>query len=202
MAIPSRAARSAMNVSAITVPRPAQQRAGRAGLDKQVLKRSFLDNLFRVQGKFPALATMQDYYLALAHTVRDHLLQRWVSTAQTYTQNCSRTVCYFSAEFLLGPHLANNLINLGVYDQVRQAVQELGSSFEELLGQEPEPGLGNGGGGWDGLPPVSSTRWLLWRSRRWVMASAMSLASLRRQSLTAGKSRKLTSGCATAIRGI
>ena len=115
------------------------------GLSKEALKSAFLDNLFYVQGKFPALATKHDYYLALAYTVRDRLLHRWISTAETYTSEKSRTVAYFSAEFLLGPHLGNNLLNLGISDQVRQAISELGLIYEELLGQEVEPGLGNGG---------------------------------------------------------
>jgi glycogen phosphorylase len=114
-------------------------------LTKDALKRSFLDNLFFVQGKFPALASPHDYYLALAHAVRDRLLQRWVSSAAEYTKQGSRTVCYFSAEFLVGPHLGNNLVNLGIYDQVRQAIEELGLDFDALQELEPEPGLGNGG---------------------------------------------------------
>jgi len=117
----------------------------RTGLGKDALKHAFLDNLYYVQGKFAALATKHDYYMALAYTVRDRLLQRWISTATAYTQQGSRTVAYLSAEFLLGPHLGNNLINLGIEDEVRAAVRELGLSFEELLGQEEEPGLGNGG---------------------------------------------------------
>jgi glycogen phosphorylase len=117
----------------------------RTSLGKEALKRAFLDNLFYMQGKFPALATKRDYYLALAYVVRDRLLQRWVSTAAAYTKQRSRTVAYLSAEFLIGPHLGNNLINLGIYGQVQQAVAELGLDFDELLLQEEEPGLGNGG---------------------------------------------------------
>ncbi len=118
---------------------------GHTGLTKEALKRAFLNNLFYVQGKFPALATRHDYYLALAYTVRDRLLHRWISTAETYTRRKVRTVAYFSAEFLLGPHLGNNLLNLGIADQVRQTLPELGLIYEELLSQEVEPGLGNGG---------------------------------------------------------
>ncbi len=117
----------------------------RTGLSREALKRAFLDNLFYCQGKFPGLATKHDYYMALAYTVRDRLLRRWISTAETYTRQQSRTVAYLSAEFLLGPHLGNNLLNLGIYDTARQALRELGLSFEEVLGQEEEPGLGNGG---------------------------------------------------------
>lgn len=117
----------------------------RTGLSIETLKRAFLDNLFYIQGKFPAIATQNDYYMALAYTVRDRLFQRWITTAETYTSNGSKTVCYLSAEFLMGPHLGNNLINLGIYGQVKQAIEELGLDFEELLEQEEEPGLGNGG---------------------------------------------------------
>ncbi len=117
----------------------------RTGLGKEALKRAFLDNLYYVQGKFAALATKHDYYMALAYTVRDRLLQRWISTADAYTRQGSRTVAYLSAEFLLGPHLGNNLINLGIEENVRAALRDLGLSYEELLGQEVEPGLGNGG---------------------------------------------------------
>jgi starch phosphorylase len=134
-----------MNTLTLPHPRPDPRDDGRTGLSKEALKRAFLDNLFYVQGKFPALATKQDYYLALAYTVRDRMVQRWIGTAETYTREGSRTVAYLSAEFLLGPHLGNNLLNLGIDGPVRQAIRELGLSFEELLGQEVEPGLGNGG---------------------------------------------------------
>ena len=117
----------------------------RASLDIRDLRRSFLDNLLYVQGKFPKLANNADYYLALAHTVRDRLMQRWISTASAYTSQASRTVCYLSAEFLMGPHLGNNLVNLGIYDETATMVAELGLDLEDLLYQEEEPGLGNGG---------------------------------------------------------
>ncbi len=117
----------------------------RTALTKEALKRAFLDDLFYVQGKFPALATQNDYYQALSYAVRDRMLQRWISTAAVYTKQGSRTVAYLSAEFLMGPHLGNNLINLGIHEQVKQAVTELGLNFDDLLAQEEEPGLGNGG---------------------------------------------------------
>ena len=117
----------------------------RTGLSKEALKRAFLDNLFYVQGKFPGLASRTDYYLALAHVVRDRMLQRWVSTAAAYTETGARTVAYLSAEFLMGPHLGNNLVNLGIQRQTRQAMTELGLDYDALLAEEDEPGLGNGG---------------------------------------------------------
>lgn len=132
-----------------TLPNPTpgsvQIEDDRTGLSIETLKRAFLDNLFYIQGKFPALASKNDYYMALAYTVRDRLLRRWLNTAETYTNTQARTVCYLSAEFLMGPHLGNNLINLGIYDQVNQAMTELGLDLNELLQQEEEPGLGNGG---------------------------------------------------------
>ncbi|AFY91888.1 glycogen/starch/alpha-glucan phosphorylase [Chamaesiphon minutus] len=109
------------------------------------LKRDFLNKLFYVQGKFPALASLNDYYMALSYTVRDRLLERWINTAAIYTDSGARTICYLSAEFLMGPQLGNNLINLGIYDQAQQAVEELGLDLDALLEQEEEPGLGNGG---------------------------------------------------------
>ncbi|HKU89891.1 MAG TPA: glycogen/starch/alpha-glucan phosphorylase [Steroidobacteraceae bacterium] len=124
---------------------PEQYDEDRVALTKDALKHAFLDNLFYIQGKFPALATKNDYYMALAYAVRDRIMQRWISTAAAYTKQGSRTVSYLSAEFLMGPHLGNNLINLGIYETARTAVAELGLDLEELLAHEEEPGLGNGG---------------------------------------------------------
>jgi glycogen phosphorylase len=118
----------------------------RTGLSVATLRRALADNLFYVQGKFRKIATKNDLYMALAYTVRDRLLQRWINTIETYLkQKNPKIVCYLSAEFLLGPRLGNSLINLGIYDRVRQAVEEFELDLNELLEQEPEPGLGNGG---------------------------------------------------------
>jgi starch phosphorylase len=85
--------------------------------------------------------------MALAYTVRDRMLNRWVKSMDLLTKNRkeARIVSYLSAEFLVGPHLGNNLISLGIYDQVRLAVTQLGLDLDDLLEQEEEPGLGNGG---------------------------------------------------------
>jgi starch phosphorylase len=117
----------------------------RTALTKDALKSAFLDDLFYMQGKFPALATKNDYYMALAYAVRDRMLQHWISTAAAYTKQASRTVAYLSAEFLMGPHLGNNLINLGILERARECMTELGLNLDELLQQEEEPGLGSGG---------------------------------------------------------
>jgi starch phosphorylase len=130
----------------VTAPQPnIQIEDDRTGLDVETLRRAFADNLFYIQGKFPEIASTNDFYLALAYTVRDRLMNRWLHSTRTYSQNDARIVCYLSAEFLLGPHLENNLINLGILEQVKQAVEESGLSYRELVNQEEEPGLGNGG---------------------------------------------------------
>jgi glycogen phosphorylase len=134
-----------MNVRALTPPAEQSPEDDRVALSMEAFKHAFLDNLFYVQGKIPALATKHDYYMALAYTVRDRMLHRWISTAESYTTHGSRTVAYLSAEFLMGPHLGNNLVNLGIYAEVRAAIGELGLDLGELLGCEDEPGLGNGG---------------------------------------------------------
>ena len=117
----------------------------RTGTSLETLRRAVLDNLFYIQGKFPEIATPNDYYMALAYTVRDRLLHRWLKTVETWLHKDVKIVCYLSAEFLLGPHLGNNLINLGIEDPFRQAVEAVGQDLDALLRQEEEPGLGNGG---------------------------------------------------------
>ncbi|MFM9110536.1 MAG: glycogen/starch/alpha-glucan phosphorylase [Prochlorococcaceae cyanobacterium] len=102
-------------------------------------------HLFSSQAKSPSLATRHDHYLSLALAVRDRLLRHWVATAETYTREHVRTAVYLSAEFLLGPHLENNLVNLGLRAEAEAACTELGLSLQELIAEEPEPGLGNGG---------------------------------------------------------
>ncbi len=122
----------------------ARTTSGRAEASK-ALKQAFVDNLFYVQGRFMPIATPNDFYMALAYTVRDRILDRWIEASIRYFEKRARTVCYLSAEYLPGPHLGLNLVNLGLYDEARQAMAELGLDLETLLEQEEEPGLGNGG---------------------------------------------------------
>ncbi|MFM8605500.1 MAG: glycogen/starch/alpha-glucan phosphorylase [Cyanobium sp.] len=109
------------------------------------LVESMRRHLFSSQAKSPSLATAHDHYLCLSLAVRDHLLHSWVDTAEAYTREHVRTAVYLSAEFLLGPHLENNLVNLGIREEAEAACAELGLSLEQLIDEEPEPGLGNGG---------------------------------------------------------
>lgn len=117
----------------------------RTGTSIETLKRAFADHLFFLQGKYESIATLEDYYIALAYMIRDRLLYRWIETQKTYKEKNVKKVCYLSAEFLMGRHLGNSLINLDLYEEVRQAVQESGLDLDELLEQEHDPGLGNGG---------------------------------------------------------
>jgi len=111
----------------------------------EAIRRSFVDNLFYVTVRTFDNATTLDHYTALAYTVRDRLLARLIATDEHYKRQDGKAVAYMSAEFLLGPHLGNNLRNLGLWDNVFQAMQELGLDLETILEAEEEPGLGNGG---------------------------------------------------------
>jgi starch phosphorylase len=128
-----------------TVVATIQHEHTRTGASVERLKRAFVDSLIYDQARFPGRATVLDNYLAVATAIRDRVVQRWVNTMRTYVEQDVRVVCYFSAEFLLGPHLGNNLLNLGIEEQAKQAMEEIGLDPQEILDQEPEPGLGNGG---------------------------------------------------------
>jgi starch phosphorylase len=117
----------------------------RAGLSAEAIKQAILDNLQFAQARVPELATPNDWYMAVALTIRDRMLDNWTKTIKQLHRKDIRAVCYLSAEFLLGPHLANNIVNLGIYKEVSQAVSGLGLDLEQLIAQEEEPGLGNGG---------------------------------------------------------
>jgi starch phosphorylase len=117
----------------------------RTGLSIDSLKRGFSNNLFYLQGKDELFSTLHDYYNALAHTVRDRLIHRRIRTARTYYEQDTKVVYYLSAEFLIGRLLMNNLINLGIYEPMKQALRESGLELDDLLEKEEEPGLGNGG---------------------------------------------------------
>ncbi len=109
------------------------------------LRRAFLDHVNFTQGKAPHLATEHDRYVSLALTVRDRLVQRWTATEAQYTRTDPKRVYYLSAEFLLGRALRNNLLNTGLYDTFASVLSELGFDLADLIEDEPEPGLGNGG---------------------------------------------------------
>jgi len=104
-----------------------------------------LDNLMFLQARYPEIATAHNWYMALAHSVRDRLLERWIDTTEAYAARDVKVACYLSAEFLIGPQLGNNLVNLGIEANARAAMQALGQDLDALIELEEEPGLGNGG---------------------------------------------------------
>ena len=117
----------------------------RAGLTSEKLRQAFADNLRSALGRSERIATRHDLYFALALTIRDRVFQRAVETIETYGGKNARRVGYLSAEYLPGPHLANNLLNLGITEAAREALESLGYKLDELIAAEEEPGLGNGG---------------------------------------------------------
>jgi starch phosphorylase len=117
----------------------------RGGPSVADLKQAFIDNLVCALGRGPRHATRHDLYVALALTVRDRVLDLDVQTIRALAVPDCRVVAYLSAEFLPGPHLMNNLLNLGLVEPMRQALAELELDLDELAEIEEEPGLGNGG---------------------------------------------------------
>ncbi len=112
---------------------------------KEVIKESFKRHLTRSLAKRPDKASDLDRYQALALSIRDLMVEKWLATKDVYEKEKSKTVCYISLEFLIGRTIGNAMINLGVYDAAKAAMQELGFDVEELREQEVDAGLGNGG---------------------------------------------------------
>jgi len=117
----------------------------RTGTNTEEIRRAFLDNLHCGLGRLERMASKHDLYLALALTVRDRVFKRSVRTIETYGDADTRIVAYLSAEYLPGPHLANNLLSLGITEVTREALHSLGYDLDEIIAEEEEPGLGNGG---------------------------------------------------------
>jgi len=142
-----------MRTSSRNKPQPASSTpadgAGniRTGLGADAIAKALIDNLHCLQAKLPRHATRNDWYMALAYTVRDRMLHRYISTLETIADaNIPvKVVAYLSAEFLTGPHLGNSLINLGIWNPTEEALARVGQDLPSLLEQEEEPGLGNGG---------------------------------------------------------
>ena len=113
--------------------------------DKESIKQSILGKLQRYNGRTLADATTQQIYYALASTVRDQIMQKWVAYREKDKRSTSKRLYYLSVEFLTGRSLHCNVLNLCSCDAYRQALDELGLDWREILKEEPEPGLGNGG---------------------------------------------------------
>jgi glycogen phosphorylase len=117
----------------------------RTGLTSEDIKQDFRENVRCGLGRLERTATERDLYYALALTIRDRVFQRTVESMESYGGANARRVAYLSAEYLPGPHLANNLLNLGITEATREALQSLDIDLDQIITQEEEPGLGNGG---------------------------------------------------------
>ena len=117
----------------------------RTGLSAEILARAIHDNLCFVLGRHPSIATNYEWFRAVALTIRDRLMDRWIRNVPDLISPDVRTVSYLSAEFLIGPQLMSHLIALNCVEAAREALKGLGRNFDELVAIEEEPGLGNGG---------------------------------------------------------
>jgi starch phosphorylase len=117
----------------------------RTGMDDATLKRAMLDHLSYSLGKGPKNSTDLDRFFALALTIRDRLTYRWAQTQETYSRVDAKRIYYLSAEFLLGRALSNNMHALGLFERGHELLKGAGLELADVLEDEPEPGLGNGG---------------------------------------------------------
>ncbi|MBL8603353.1 MAG: glycogen/starch/alpha-glucan phosphorylase [Myxococcales bacterium] len=109
------------------------------------LRETFLEHLRLTQGKHPISATAHDRYLALARTVRDAIVDRWIATHLRFKEEDPKRIYYLSAEFLLGRTLRNNLQSAGMLELAREVLAADGVDLGALEEEEPDAGLGNGG---------------------------------------------------------
>ena len=117
----------------------------RRGRSQEEIKWGFAEHLKYTQGVDRHMANDHDRYMALAYAVRDRLINQWMQTQRTHHKKGVKRVYYLSLEFLMGRAMGNNVINLGMEQEVRDAMTELGYDWEELREQEIDAGLGNGG---------------------------------------------------------
>ncbi|WP_437994525.1 glycogen/starch/alpha-glucan phosphorylase [Sorangium sp. So ce145] len=117
----------------------------RTGMHPIALRRAFADHLHYSRARESMSATPFDRYVALALSARDRLVDRWTKTQHTYYEQDVKRGYYLSAEFLLGRALVANLQALDIYDSYKTVLGELGLDLDELVEQEPDAGLGNGG---------------------------------------------------------
>jgi starch phosphorylase len=111
----------------------------------EALKTDILYHLYFTQGRTTTLATSHDWYMAVAYTLRSRLMKNWIDALTHFKDHQKKIVGYLSAEFLMGPHLGNAIINLDIYNEVSDALASLDLDINVILQQEVEPGLGNGG---------------------------------------------------------
>ncbi len=107
--------------------------------------KSFLEHMEYTLGSDKYTALQRDVYNALSYSVRDKLIERWLDTQRAYYNEDPKRVYYVSMEFLMGRSLENALINLDIFEDFRNAMESLGYDFSEILHEEQDAGLGNGG---------------------------------------------------------
>ncbi len=118
----------------------------RSGNDAKAVFDGMTEHLFFTLGKLAPTASLHDLYMALSYAVRDRLMTRYLASQEAIRAKPHKTVAYLSAEFLIGPQLNNNLLNLGIQKEAEQALRSFGiESLSHILEVEEEPGLGNGG---------------------------------------------------------
>ncbi|MFP4014562.1 MAG: glycogen/starch/alpha-glucan phosphorylase [Chitinispirillaceae bacterium] len=115
------------------------------GMTDYDLRRSFLNNLEYNIGKDKSSITAYDKFLSLSYAVRERVIERWIRTGQQYKSDNVKRVYYLSMEFLMGRLLGENMVNLHLDKACEQAVRDLGLDMEEMIDQEHDAGLGNGG---------------------------------------------------------
>ncbi|MBW1636323.1 MAG: glycogen/starch/alpha-glucan phosphorylase [Deltaproteobacteria bacterium] len=109
------------------------------------LKEHIIHHLMSFQGRDPERSGARDVYKALAYTMRDLMVEEWISTQKTFYAKEKKRVYYLSLEFLIGRSLGNSMTNLGILEAAQQAVEELGFDMAEIRDQEEDAALGNGG---------------------------------------------------------
>ncbi|MBF0489813.1 MAG: glycogen/starch/alpha-glucan phosphorylase [Candidatus Omnitrophica bacterium] len=114
-------------------------------MTKEALKKSFQFNRQYTLSKDQYTATMHDNYLALSLSIRERLIERWINTQQGYHKKDARRIYYLSMEFLIGRLMGNNMYNLGIEKQSKEALEDLDLDMDTVREQELDAGLGNGG---------------------------------------------------------
>ncbi|MDC7289129.1 glycogen/starch/alpha-glucan phosphorylase [Blautia schinkii] len=112
---------------------------------KEAFKQSVKDNVKFLYRKKLEEATQEQIFQAVSYTVKDVIIDDWLETQNAYEEQDPKVLYYMSMEFLMGRALGNNLINLGAYGEVKEALEELGLDINCIEDQEPDPALGNGG---------------------------------------------------------
>ena len=113
--------------------------------DKEDFKKQVVSNVKNMYRKTIDEASKQQVFQAVAYTVKDYIIDRWIATHKEFEKQDAKTVYYMSMEFLMGRALGNNMINLTCYKEVKEALDELGFDLNVIEDQEPDAALGNGG---------------------------------------------------------